>query len=193
MNKEELIQVFSETKAFLQGHFELSSGLHSNEYVQCALVLQYPHIAEKLAALLAKEFSDQDITCVIGPALGGVTFAYEVARQCKVRGIFAERKEGVMQLRRGFHLSPEDRILVVEDVITTGSSVKEVIALLESMSNTIVGVGSLIDRSKEKPTFGYPFKALLRMPLQAHKPEECPLCKDGTEITKPGSKKISHT
>jgi orotate phosphoribosyltransferase len=193
MNSDELKQVFIETKAFLEGHFELSSGLHSNQYVQCALVLQYPHIAEKLASLLAKEFADSDISCVIGPALGGVTFAYEIARQLKVRGIFAERKDGVMQLRRGFSLSQNDRILVVEDVITTGGSVKEVIALLEHMGHTVIGVGSLIDRSKADPAFGYPFKALLRMPLEAYNPDECPFCKKGIAVTKPGSKTISRT
>jgi orotate phosphoribosyltransferase len=190
MNTEELLQVFSETKAFLNGHFELSSGLHSDEYVQCALVLQYPHIAEKLAALLAKSFADSGITCVIGPALGGVTLAYEVARSLRVRGIFAERKDGAMQLRRGFSLSKADRILVVEDVITTGGSVKEVIALLQDMGQTVIGVASLIDRSTVAPDFGYPFKALLRMPLKAYQPAECPLCESGSAPIKPGSKKI---
>lgn len=189
MNTEELMQVFTETKAFLNGHFELSSGLHSDEYVQCALLLQYPHIAEKLAALLAQKFAGSDITCVIGPALGGVTLAYEVARCLKVRGIFAERKEGVMQLRRGFSLSQDDRILVVEDVITTGGSVKEVIALLAEMGHSVIGVGSLIDRSSSAPEFGSPFHALLRMPLKAYQPKECPLCAEGSAPIKPGSKK----
>jgi len=189
MNTEEIKQLFVETKAFHEGHFELSSGLHSDEYVQCALVLQYPHITEKLADLLAQKFASEEITCVVGPALGGVTLAYEVARSLKVRGIFAERKDGEMQIRRGFSVSDNDRILVVEDVITTGGSVKEVVKLLESMGKTVVGVGSLIDRSKSPVDFGYPFHALLAMPLKAYEPNDCPLCKNGQEIVKPGSKK----
>jgi orotate phosphoribosyltransferase len=191
MKTNDIKQLFVETSAFLQGHFELSSGLHSDEYVQCALVLQYPHIAEKLADLLAASFEGEEITCVIGPALGGVTLAYEVARSLKVRGIFAERKDGLMQIRRGFSVSDKDRILVVEDVITTGGSVKEVIKVLEEMGKTVVGVGSLIDRSKTSVDFGYPFHALLKMPLKAYQPRECPLCASGSAVTKPGSKKIA--
>lgn len=188
MNQEELMNIFTETNAFLKGHFELSSGLHSDAYVQCALVLQYPQHAETLARVLAEKFKDKNITCVVGPALGGVTIAYEVARALGVRGIFTERKEGVMQLRRGFSLSDDDVILVVEDVITTGGSVKEVIQLLEADKRKIVGVGSLINRSKDGVDFGYPFESLIQLPLLAYKPDACPLCKDGSVAVKPGSR-----
>ncbi len=190
MQKNEVINIFKETGAFLKGHFELSSGFHSDEYVQCALVLQYPLYAEKLANELSHFFLKIPVTCVIGPALGGVTLAYEVARSLKVRGIFAERKDGIMQLRRGFSLSDNESILVVEDVITTGGSVKEVISLLEKNNKKVVGVGSLIDRSVEKIDFGYPFHSLLRLPLRAFPPRECPLCKEGKPLSKPGSKKM---
>lgn len=189
MDHEEIILMFNDSKALLEGHFELSSGLHSDKYCQCALVLQYPQFAEKLSAALARLFDSVEITCVIGPALGGVTLAYEVARQLGVKGIFAERKDGTMQLRRGFSVNDADKVLVVEDVITTGGSVKEVIALLQSMGKHVVGVGSLIDRSKKEIDFGVPFYALLKLPVAAFDPNECPMCKSGSEAVKPGSKK----
>ncbi|MBU1863015.1 MAG: orotate phosphoribosyltransferase [Candidatus Omnitrophica bacterium] len=188
MNSEEILSVLKETNAFLHGHFELSSGLHSDEYVQCALVLQYPDIAQKLAQQLALFLNASKITCVVGPALGGVTFAYEVARSLNVRGIFAERKNGIMQLRRGFHVSDDDRILVVEDVVTTGKSVKEVIALLEENHKKIIGVASIVDRSKDTVDFGYPFHSLIRLPLRSFYPSNCPLCKEGKPVMKPGSR-----
>lgn len=191
MENKEVMDIFTDTQAFLKGHFELSSGLHSDAYCQCALVLQYPEHAEKLARQLADAVKDKGITCVVGPALGGVTLAYEVARQLGVKGIFAERKEGVMQLRRGFSLQDDDVVLVVEDVITTGGSVKEVIALLEADNKRIAAVGSIIDRSGGTAEFGYPFYSLLSLPLRAYQPAECPMCAEGIPVVKPGSKKKS--
>ena len=188
MDQDEIKKLFEETRAFLKGHFELSSGLHSDAYVQCALLLQYPEHAEKLAKMIAENYRDKKITCVIGPALGGVTLAYEVARCLGVKGIFAERKDGLMQLRRGFSLSDDDAILVVEDVVTTGGSVKEVIKLLEGGKKRIIGVASIIDRSKDGIDFGYPFYTLMKMPLKAYFPNECPLCSEGSIAVKPGSK-----
>ena len=206
MQQDDILKIFTETGAFIKGHFELSSGLHSDEYVQCALVLQYPHYAEQLAHELALFFKESGVTCVIGPALGGVTLAYEVARQLGVhpvesakggaaeplfhgvKALFAERKEGNMQLRRGFSLSDNDSILVVEDVITTGGSVKEVITLLEKSKKKVVGVGSLINRSHGDVNFGYPFHALLHRPLRTFSPAQCPFCAEEKPLSKPGSK-----
>ncbi len=184
----EIERYFYETSAFLNGHFELSSGLHSDKYVQCALLLQYPDIAEKLAKELASGFRGA-IDVVIGPALGGVTLAYEIARALGVRGIFAERKDNVMQLRRGFSIKKGERVLVAEDVITTGGSVKEVIELLNELRADIAGIVSLVNRSPADNQFEYRYEYLLRLPLKTYKKDECPMCKEGIPCIKPGSKK----
>jgi len=188
MTQDDMIQIFKDTDALLEGHFELSSGLHSDAYCQCALVLQYPDRAEVLARELAKKVKELNITCVIGPALGGVTIAYEVGRALGVRAIFAERKNGEMQIRRGFSVADEDRILAVEDVITTGGSVKEVIALLRADRKNVVGVASIINRSSGDVDFGAPFASLVDLPLKKYEPETCPLCKAGSQAIKPGSR-----
>ncbi|MBN1493904.1 MAG: orotate phosphoribosyltransferase [Candidatus Omnitrophica bacterium] len=190
MNSQKILDTFTETKALLKGHFELSSGRHSDTYFQCALVLQYPDITEKLAAELAKKLKNDDITCVIGPALGGVTIAYELGRQLKCRALFAERKEGVMQLRRGFSLSPEDKVLLVEDVITTGGSVLEVAELVKQMKVAIAGICCVVNRSNSDMLSSYQLTSLVKMTPQLFEPDACPLCKQGIPLSKPGSKKI---
>lgn len=187
MDKSEILKLFEQTKALLNGHFQLSSGLHSPQYFQCALILQYPTYAEKLGDSIADLFRDQDITCVIGPALGGVVIAWEVARSLGVRGLFTERVNGNMQLRRGFSVQPEDRILVVEDVVTTGGSAQEVVTLLRSRAS-IVGVASIVDRSSVPPSFGFPYKSLLKMDIKTFDPAKCPLCHEGKPMDKPGSR-----
>lgn len=190
MTNEKMIEIFKRTNALLNGHFELSSGKHSDTYFQCSLVLQYPEHAETLARELAKHYANKKITCVIGPALGGVTIAYELARQLKCRGIFAERKEGRMQIRRGFSLSREDRVLLVEDVITTGGSVLEVARLVAGENIPIAGIGCIVNRSTGDVLESYPLASLMRLIPQLYEPTECPLCKTGVPITKPGSKSL---
>ncbi|MFH1854146.1 MAG: orotate phosphoribosyltransferase [Candidatus Omnitrophota bacterium] len=188
MNKEEVLGIFEEKKALLKGHFKLSSGFHSGAYLQCALVLQYPEYAERLSRQLAGCFKDDNPTCVVAPALGGVIVSYETARALGVRSLFTERKDGKMLLRRGFGIKKQDRVLVVEDVITTGLSTKEVIEVVQSTGATIIGVGSIIDRSGKKIDFGVKSSSLVKIDLPVFPPEQCPLCKQGVVLTKPGSR-----
>lgn len=189
MKAEEVLELFEKSGALLKGHFKLSSGLHSEKYLQCALVLQHPDIAEKLAKALVNNFSADKIDVVIGPALGGVTLAYEVARAIGRRGLFAERQDGKMVLRRGFTISKGEKVLVVEDVVTTGGSTKEVINLVKSFGADVVGVGSIIDRSSSKIDFDAAFKALARVEVETFEEGKCPLCKTEMPITKPGSRR----
>lgn len=189
MTEKQIIELFEKHNALLTGHFRLSSGLHSEKYLQCALILQYPDIAEKLSALIAKKFSKSKIDVVIGPALGGITLAYEVARALDVRGLFTERHEGRMVLRRGFFIAKGEKALVVEDVITTGGSTKEVIEVVKGFGANVVGVGSIIDRSSRDPDFGVPFAALAKIGAATFEEKDCPLCKKNIPIIKPGSRK----
>ncbi|HZJ56879.1 MAG TPA: orotate phosphoribosyltransferase [Clostridia bacterium] len=189
-DREEILQIFKKTNALMEGHFQLTSGLHSDKYMQCAKVFQYPEFAEVLARQLALSFEEDGVEIVIGPALGGIILAYEVARSIGVKNIFAERENGIMVLRRGFELPKNTRVLVVEDVVTTGGSVREVMELVASMGSMVVGVGSLVDRSQGLADFGVKFRALLSMKVQSHAPDSCPLCLLGIPIVKPGSRKI---
>ena len=193
MTTEEVLKVFEENQALLTGHFLLSSGLHSSRYLQCALVLQYPAVAEKLcASLAAKAKTDASIgqiDLVIAPALGGVFVAYEVARALGVRALFTERQEKAMTLRRGFTIQSGERCLVVEDVVTTGGSTREAMEVVAALGGITVGAGSLIDRSGGAVDLGVPRHALAVLEVPAYKPEECPMCKDGSTAIKPGSRK----
>jgi orotate phosphoribosyltransferase len=186
---EEVIELFNKNNALLRGHFKLSSGLHSGKYLQCALVLQYPEISEKLAKALAAKFKDEKIDVVVGPALGGVTIAYEVARALGARGIFTERDDGKMALRRGFSIKSGEKALVVEDVVTTGLSTKEVIETVKSRGADVVAVASIIDRSDVMPDYGVRFESLAKIKIDVYKPQDCPLCKEGSIAAKPGSRK----
>ena len=189
MNEKEIIGLFEKHNALLSGHFKLSSGRHSGKYLQCALVLQYPEIAEKLALTLVARFAGVKIDLVVGPALGGVTFAYEVARALGVRGIFTERDEGKMVLRRGFSITSGEKVLIVEDVVTTGLSTKEVMDVVRAHGGTIAAVASIIDRSDVPPDYGVRFEPLSKIKIETYTPEECPLCKSGSLAVKPGSRK----
>ncbi|MDP3729988.1 MAG: phosphoribosyltransferase family protein [Candidatus Omnitrophota bacterium] len=205
MTEKEILGLFEKQGALLKGHFKLSSGLHSEKYLQCAIVLQYPDIAEKLAKLLVKNFSKEKIGVVIGPALGGITLAYEVARAVGKRGLFAERhpstgsgwrpepaegrQDAKMVLRRGFSISKGEKALVVEDVVTTGGSTKEVIDLVKSFGADVIGVGVIIDRSAAKIDFGAPFKSLAKINVETFEEKDCPLCKKNIPVTKPGSRR----
>lgn len=176
------------TGVLKQGHFLLSSGRHSRQYMQCAQLLQYPQEAEMAGKALAELFRDEAVDVVVGPALGGVIIAHEVARALGVRCLFTERKEGVMELRRGFAIQPGERALVIEDVVTTGGSVKEVIEVLEPLGATIVGVGSIVDRSGGQNPFSYPYRALTKVDIETYAPENCPMCREGQPAVKPGSR-----
>ena len=189
MTEKEVLGLFEKSGALLKGHFKLSSGLHSEKYLQCALVLQYPDMAEKLSKALASKFFAQKIDVVIGPALGGVTLAYEVARAIGRRGLFTERQDGKMVLRRGFSISNGEKVLVVEDVVTTGGSTKEVIDLAKSFGADVIGVGSIIDRSSVGIDFGAPFKSLAKVSVETFEEKDCPLCVKHMPVTKPGSRR----
>jgi orotate phosphoribosyltransferase len=196
--RDELLRIFETVGAVRHGHFELSSGRHSGTYVQCALVLQYPRFAEKLGHGLAALFSDASISAVVSPALGGVVIGQEVARALPepkggtgggVPAIFVERDaSGTMTLRRGFSIKPDQHILVIEDVWTTGGSTLEAIQVVEEAGGRVVAAGALIDRSGGKIDFPVEAQALLDLPIDSYEPEECPLCRDGSVAHKPGSR-----
>lgn len=189
MTGKDVLYMFTKYEALLNGHFKLSSGLHSEKYLQCALVLQYPPVAATLAKELGARFTKEKIDIVIGPALGGVTLAYEVARAVGARGLFTERQDGKMVLRRGFAIKNGEKVLVVEDVVTTGGSTKEVMDVVKSQSGIVVGVGSIIDRSAEKINFGVKFEALAKVSVKTYQETDCPLCKANIPVTKPGSRR----
>lgn len=188
MDNKEILKIFEQTGALLTGHFLLTSGLHSEQYFQCAKVLQYPDIAADLCSQLATSFSDKKISAVIAPAIGGIVVGHEVARALGVRAIFAERAEGKMELRRGFAIEKDEPILVVEDVVTTGGSVKEVIALVQESGGRPVGVGCLVDRSQGTVDFGLEFHPLVSLHVKTVSPETCHLCKQNIPVVKPGSR-----
>jgi orotate phosphoribosyltransferase len=193
LTEEEIKEIFLKADAFLTGHFLLSSGLHSPYYLQCAKVLQYPEYSEVLCRELAERIKGLgvDYDFVIAPAIGGIIVSYETARHLKVRGIFAERVNGELTLRRGFEIKPGERAVVVEDVVTTGKSTRETIEVVKSHGGKVVAVGSLVDRSGGKVDFGVPFETLWRLEVPVYQPDECPLCKEGKEpLVKPGSRNI---
>lgn len=189
MTKQEVLNIFKETGALLDGHFLLTSGLHSPQYFQCARVLQYPQHAQKLCWEIAYNFMSANVNVVIGPALGGIVVAQEVARLMSCRSIFAERENNRMTLRRGFEIKPNENVLVVEDVVTTGGSINEVIQLVKDIGANLVGIGFLVDRSQNRVQFDRPKFSLLEMEVVTYQPDECPLCKQGVELVKPGSRK----
>ena len=190
ITNDRAIEVLKEAGVLQSGHFRLTSGRHSDKYMQCAKIFMNTKYSEELCAALAEQFKDDNIDIVIGPAVGAVQMAYEVSRQLGVPNIFTERENGIMCLRRGFTIEKGQRILVVEDVVTTGGSVKEVIKIVEEAGGIVVGVGSIVDRSAGKVDFGYSFKAVLPVEVISWEPDECPLCKEGKiELVKPGSRK----
>lgn len=190
MNEAEVRQLLIETGAILEGHFLLTSGLHSSLYVEKFQVLQYPEYTAKLCAALAKQFTDDQVELVVGPVTGGILLSHEVGKNLGTRAIFTERENGKMTLRRGFKIKPGERVLVVEDIVTTGGSVQEVIEVVREHGGIPIAVGILVDRSGHTVDFGIPAKALLHLTVPTHDPKECPLCAEGREITKRGSKNI---
>ncbi|MCA6080042.1 MAG: orotate phosphoribosyltransferase [Endomicrobium sp.] len=191
MRQGELKGLFEKNGALLSGHFKLSSGLHSDTYFQAALILQYPIEAARLAEELAKRIEENNIKTdvVVSPALGGVIIGHEMGRALNARAIFTERVDGKVSLRRGFSINKGEKVLVVEDVITTGLSTKEVIDSLKPVGAEVVAVVSLVDRSAGKVDFGVPRFSLLSLEVKSFKEDECPMCKAGSTAVKPGSRK----
>ena len=188
MNESDVLMMFRQSGALLDGHFRLSSGLHSPGYLQCALVLQHPQHAEALGAALGRLVRSLDAGVVLSPALGGVVIGQEVGRALGVRAMFAERQDGQLTLRRGFTLEPGERVLVVEDVVTTGGSTRETMEVARAAGAVIVGACAVVDRSDGKQGLDVPFHALLQMAVKTYQPDGCPLCQMGVPVVKPGSR-----
>src|SRR5947199_6877259 len=191
MTRDELLNLFRRSGALLEGHFRLTSGLHSSGYLQCALVLQHPDQAEMLGRALADRTRALGATVVLSPALGGVIIGHEVGRALGLRAIFAERQDGALTLRRGFILADNDRVLVVEDVLTTGGSTRETIQVARATGAHVVGAASIVDRSGGAVRFDVPFVSLLDISLPTYEPGACPLCAQGLAIAKPGSRPVT--
>jgi len=189
---EEIMKKFEEAGAIQKGHFKLTSGVHSDTYIQCAQIMQHPGFMHNLCSELGKKFRGDDIDVIVGPAIGGIIMAHVMARVLGpwVRAIFTERENGKMTLRRSFEIKEGEKVLVVEDVTTTGSSVREVIDIVKSRQGKVVGVGVLIDRSGGEVDFGIKTEKLLTVDIKTYLPEECPLCKKGIPAVKPGSREL---
>lgn len=185
MNEEQILKLYRSTGVLLDGHFKLTSGKHSPMFLQCSQVMQYPDKAGPLAAELAVKLKDVAADAVIGPAMGGIILAYEVGRALGKRAIFAERQDGTMTLRRGFWIKPGERFIVVEDAVSTGGSVREVIDVVKERGGVVVAVGSLVDRSGGKVDFGVPSATMVTLEVPAYAPDDCPLCRAGVPLTLP--------
>jgi len=190
LTRDALLDLFRRSGALLDGHFRLSSGLHSPGYLQCALVLQHPAHAEMLGRGLAEQTRALRPTVILSPALGGIVIGQEVGRALGLRAIFAERQDGMLTLRRGFTIGDSDRVLVVEDVLTTGGSTRETMLVARASGAQVVGVASIVDRSDGGPRFEVPFHALLTITLPNYEPGKCPLCAQGLAVIKPGSRPV---
>lgn len=188
MTKVEIEEMLKEAKVLLEGHFLLTSGRHSDKYMQCARIFQHAKYSVPLCKELADKFKDDNIDVVIGPAIGAIQMAYEVGKQLDVKNIFAERENGKMTLRRGFTIEEGQNVLVVEDVVTTGGSVREVIELVKENGGIVKGVGSIVDRTGGKIDFGVPYRSAFSMDITSYEADECPICKSGAPLVKPGSR-----
>lgn len=188
MTENEVLQTFRETRALLDGHFLLRSGLHSRQYFQCALVLQHTQISERLCAALAGPLADAGAQTVISPALGGILIGQEVGRALGLRHIFVEKNAaGKLELRRSFQIAPGEKFVVVEDVVTKGGRVQETIEIVRQHGGEVAGVGALVDRSDGKVGFGVPLRSLIRLRIETFEVAGCPMCKGGEPLVKPGS------
>ena len=189
MQPGEVIDIFKRCGALMEGHFSLSSGLHTSGYLQCALVLQHPQHAATLGAALAARVAAHQAATVLSPALGGLIIGHEVARASGARALFAEREDGRLTLRRGFRIEPGERVLVVEDVVTTGGSLGETMAVASQVGGEVVAAAAIINRGGSVTGCGVPFNTLAEVSWPAHKPADCPLCVQGVPLTKPGSRR----
>ncbi len=187
MDEKDVIGVLKDCKAFMEGHFRLSSGMHSPAYVQCAQLLQHPGKAGFVCVALAELWKEERPDVVAGPALGGILVAYEVARALGARSVFTERKDGVMKLRRGFEVSGDDKILVAEDIVTSGKSVNETINALKDAGGNVLGVTAIGNRNSGNP-FDIPYRSLVDLDFPVYEADDCPLCKEGVPLVKPGSR-----
>ncbi|MCH7773419.1 MAG: orotate phosphoribosyltransferase [Bacteroidetes bacterium] len=190
LSENEIMEIFEKTGALFNGHFLLTSGRHSDVYFQCAKVLQYPEYIEELCSIIADEYCDKEIDTVIAPAIGGLAVGQEVARQLNRGFIFAEREDKKLTLRRGFSINEGEKVLVCEDVVTTGGSVFEVMDIVKDNNAIVVGVGFIVDRSNGKVDFGSTQLSAVKLDVKSYLPEECPLCEQGIELIKPGSRMI---
>lgn len=191
MTQDEVKELFIKTGAIMEGHFLLTSGLHSPLYVEKFQVLQHPKYTEQLCIALAEKFLEDNIEVVVGPITGGILLAHEVGKRLGTRAIFTERENGKMTLRRGFVIKPGERVLIVEDIVTTGGSIKEVLDVVLEQGGIPVAIGMLVDRSGGKASFGeVPYKALLNLDVTTYDPSNCPLCKENIPMTKRGSRKL---
>jgi orotate phosphoribosyltransferase len=191
MTRDELLDLFRRSGALLEGHFRLTSGLHSSGYLQCALVLQHPEHAEALGRAIADRTRSLRPTAVLSPALGGVVIGHEVGRALGVRALFAERQDGELTLRRGFVIAENDRVLVVEDVLTTGGSTRETMQVARASGGQVVGAASIVNRSGGRAAFDVSFASLLDVDLPTYEPDQCPLCAKGLPVIKPGSRPVA--
>ena len=190
MTNQEIIAMLKEAGVLLEGHFLLTSGRHSDKYMQCAKIFQDAKYSVPLCAELVAQYRDENVELVIGPAIGAISMSYEMGKQLGVRNIFAERENGVMTLRRGFTIEKGERVLIVEDVVTTGGSVREVMDLVRACGGEIVGVGSIVDRTGGAIDFGVPYRSAFSMDITSYEPENCPICKTGMPLIKPGSRTV---
>jgi len=192
LRKGEVMRKFKDAGAIQKGHFQLTSGVHSDTYIQCAQVMQYPEFMDNLCSELGKKFRGDDVDVIVGPAVGAIIMGHVMARVLGpwVRAIFTERENGKMTLRRSFKIKKGEKVLVVEDVTTTGSSVKEIIDIVKERQGKVVGIGALIDRSGGKIDFGVKTESLLTLDIKTYLPEVCPLCKKGIPVIKPGSRDL---
>lgn len=183
-----VIEILKECEALLEGHFLLSSGKHSDKYCQCAKLMQYPDKAEKVISIVAEKVKDLDIDVIVGPAMGGIRAAYELGKQLGIRTIFTERVDNIMTLKRGFEISENDKIFIMEDVITTAKSSLETAAVLENLGGNVIGLGCIVDRKASNTDL--PIYSAVELVFETYNPESCPLCKDGSKAIKPGSRKF---
>ncbi len=190
LTKERVLEILKEADVLLEGHFLLTSGKHSEKYLQCAKIFQNTKYSEPLCKALAEKFENDNVDVVIGPAIGAIQMSYEVSRWLGVRNIFAERENGKMTLRRNFEIKKGERVLVVEDVVTTGGSVKEVLDIVKEQGGDIVGVGVIVNRSGGKADFGTRLESVIEVEVEAFSPEDCPLCKKEIPLVKPGSRAV---
>ena len=188
MNSDAVIKNYEEHGALLRGHFLLSSGLHSDAYLQSELIMQDPANAKKVISGLKDVLKDLDFTTIVSPAIGGIRFGYELASQLNKRSLFTERVDGVMTFRRGFTLQKGEKVIVAEDVVTTGKSTKECIKAIEDAGGVVVGIASIIDRRSGKAGFNVQFYPLATIEVKSYSAEECPMCKEGLPCVKPGSR-----
>lgn len=190
MENERIIEILKKTDALLEGHFLLSSGKHSNRYVQCAKVLRFPNYAEEVLSSVVNKIKDLDIDLVVGPAMGGVIVSYELGRQLNKEAIFTERKEGAMTLRRGFEIPEGAKVIIAEDVVTTGKSTLETESVIKQFGGEVIGVACIADRRGQDVKLPFPVYSAVKLDIETYEKEDCPICKQGLPIEKPGSRNI---